>query len=72
MDLTIPTSFDERDWGQTVDDTLRLAVVGLGWFGRDVALPAIEQSDYCEATTLVTGSPGAAGEVADERGIDHL
>lgn len=71
MELEIPTRFGERDWERPVDDgPLRFAVVGLGWFGRDVALPAIVASDYCEATTVVSGSPEKAAQVADERDLD--
>ncbi len=72
MELDIPTEFTERDWERPVDDApLRFAVVGLGWFGRDVALPAIEESDYCVATTVVSGSREKAEEVADEHDLAH-
>jgi xylose dehydrogenase (NAD/NADP) len=71
MNLEIPTRFAERDWERAVDGgPLRFAVVGLGWFGRDVALPAIEDSDYCEATAVVSGSAEKASSVAEERGLD--
>jgi len=70
MDLEVPTRF-ERDWDREVEDApLRVAVIGLGWFGRDVALPAIEDSDYCEATAVVSGSPEKAAAVADEHDAD--
>ncbi|MCU4800036.1 Gfo/Idh/MocA family oxidoreductase [Halobacteria archaeon HArc-gm2] len=71
MNLEIPTRFADRDWERAVDGgPLRFAVVGLGWFGRDVALPAIEDSDYCEATAVVSGSAEKASSVAEERGLD--
>ncbi|MCU4741455.1 D-xylose 1-dehydrogenase Gfo6 [Natronoglomus mannanivorans] len=66
MELDIPTRF-ERDWDRTVEDApLRFAVVGLGGFARNTALPAIADSDYCETTAVVSGSPEKADRVADE------
>jgi xylose dehydrogenase (NAD/NADP) len=53
-----------RDWETGDVDPLRFAVVGVGWFATDFALPAIEESDHCEATALVTGSPDDAASVA--------
>ncbi|GAB3039346.1 D-xylose 1-dehydrogenase Gfo6 [Natronobiforma cellulositropha] len=73
MMLDVPTRFDERDWERDVDGgPVRFAVVGLGWFGRDVAIPAIEESRFCETTTLVSGSPETAASVADEVGVETV
>jgi len=56
-----------RDW-RTVDpddvDPVRFAVIGLGWFTRGRALPALADSDYCEPAVMVSGSPGKAERVA--------
>jgi len=72
MDLDIPTQFDERDWARDVDGApVRFAVVGLGWFGPDVAIPAIAESDYCETTVCVSGDKDKAERVADEKGAEH-
>ena len=65
--------FDRRDW-QTVTEErpVRLAVIGLGWFARDRALPAIEKATLCETTALVSGSPEKALTVADQFDVDHV
>jgi xylose dehydrogenase (NAD/NADP) len=56
-----------RDWA-TVDpadvDPVRFAVVGLGWFTRGRALPALEASDRCEPTVLVSSTTAKAERVA--------
>ncbi|WP_101297835.1 D-xylose 1-dehydrogenase Gfo6 [Halegenticoccus soli] len=57
-----------RDWDAGADGTVRFAVVGLGNFSRRVVLPSIADADYCEATTLVSGSAEKARAVADEVG----
>jgi len=73
MDLSVPTRFDERDWERPVPDApLRLAVVGLGWFGRDIAIPGIERSDYCDLGAVVSGDIEKAERVASERGARAL
>ncbi|WP_152042466.1 D-xylose 1-dehydrogenase Gfo6 [Salinigranum salinum] len=64
-----------RDW-QTVDpdtvDRVRFAVIGLGWFTRGRALPALTDSDLCEPTVLVSSSTEKAQRVAAETaGADH-
>lgn len=61
-----------RDWDDDPDGTVALAVVGVGGFARRVALPAIAASEYCEVTTLVTGSPEAAARVAAEHDVAHV
>lgn len=46
---------DPRPWKKEVtDDPLRLAIVGVGQFARDYILPAVEISDYCQTTVLVS------------------
>lgn len=52
------SELSHRDW-QTVDDAdpIQFAVVGLGGFTRGHALPAIENSDFCETAVVVSGSP---------------
>ena len=68
-----------RDW-ETVDpddaDPVRFAVIGLGWFTRGRALPALEESDRCEPTVLVSGSGSKAESLAretegDTRGLTY-
>ncbi|MFD1599640.1 D-xylose 1-dehydrogenase Gfo6 [Halobellus rarus] len=68
-----------RDW-QTVTpdsvDEVRFAVIGLGWFTKGRALPALEKSDRCEPSVLVSSSTEKAERVAAdtegaERGITY-
>jgi predicted dehydrogenase len=58
--------FIERDW-QTTDDagTVRFAMIGLGWWTRAEAIPAVEESAFCETTTVVSGSKEKAEETVD-------
>ncbi|WP_225336372.1 D-xylose 1-dehydrogenase Gfo6 [Halomicrobium urmianum] len=64
-------SYDERDWQTTTDGTVRYALLGLGWWTVDVALPAIESSDLGDVTTLVSSSTEKAQRLAEENGVDH-
>jgi xylose dehydrogenase (NAD/NADP) len=70
MDLDdVLTDVHRRDWQRTDPDTVkpvRFAVIGLGWFTRGHALPALEDSDRCEATTLVSSTTEKAKRVAEE------
>jgi xylose dehydrogenase (NAD/NADP) len=64
--------FTRRDW-QTIDDgTVRIAIVGLGGFATDRALPAIQETDFCTATVLVSGSPEKAEEIAAEFDVGEV
>jgi len=66
-------AFTRRDWQETdPDGTVRMAVVGIGGFARNRALPGIEDGEYCETTVLVTGSPSSSAEVADEFDVDRV
>ncbi|PSQ57748.1 MAG: glucose-fructose oxidoreductase, partial [Halobacteriales archaeon SW_9_67_25] len=74
--MTLTEWFDgytERDW-QTADTdagTVRFALVGLGWWTTDVALPAIENTTLCETATLVSSSREKAERIASSHDIDH-
>lgn len=58
--------FTRRDWEQPVDGgPVRVAMVGLGWWTRERAVPAVIASDYCETTTLVSRSKEKATEATD-------
>lgn len=49
--------FTERDWQElAAGGPIRFAIVGLGGFARERALPAIEGTTFCETTTVVSGS----------------
>jgi xylose dehydrogenase (NAD/NADP) len=62
--------FESRAWQTTTEGTVRYALVGLGWWTVDVALPAIESSDLGETTVLVSSASEKAGRIADEHGVD--
>jgi xylose dehydrogenase (NAD/NADP) len=65
--------FDRRDWEEEVDDgPIRVAMIGVGWWTRDEAIPAVKESTYCETTTLVSSSTEKAAEAAELADtIDH-
>ena len=68
-------AFNARDWeSDTVpeDGPLRMAVIGLGEFARNRALPAIEQTTQCETTVVVSSSPEKAQTVATEFEAEHI
>lgn len=56
----------DRDWEKLESGTLRLAVVGLGWWTREQAIPAIEDSKFCEVTVAVSGTREKAKDVVAE------
>lgn len=64
-------AYDERDWQTTTDGTVRYALLGLGWWTIDLALPAIQDSDLGEVTTFVSSSSEKAERLANENGVDH-
>ena len=65
--------FTRRDWEtldpEAVTDPVRIAVVGLGWFARDWALPGIARSAYTEATVVTDIDADAVAAVAAERDV---
>ena len=61
--------FEHRDWDTDPDGEVRMAVVGLGNYGRNVSVPAIEAGDYCTFTVGVSGTPETRRAVADEYGV---
>ncbi|GAA0203340.1 D-xylose 1-dehydrogenase Gfo6 [Halobaculum roseum] len=60
--------FTRRDWQtldpDAVDEPVRIALVGLGWFSREWALPGIERSAFTEATVVTDIDADAVDEVA--------
>lgn len=72
--MTLGTWIDqyaERDWQTSSSGTVRYALIGLGWWTTDVALPAIEASDLCETTVVVSSTKDKAERVGRENDIDH-
>ncbi|KAA9396035.1 gfo/Idh/MocA family oxidoreductase [Haloarcula sp. CBA1130] len=64
-------TYNERDWQTTTDGTVRYALLGLGWWTIDLALPAIQDSDLGEVTTFISSSTEKAERLADENDVDH-
>lgn len=67
MDLS--NYFDDptrRDWQEATEGTVRFAMVGLGWWTQDHAIPAVEDGDLCETTVLVSGSTEKSREIASD------
>jgi len=66
MELDFET-FSARDWEEPTDaEPIRFAMVGLGWWTREEAIPAVEDADYCETTVLVSSSTEKADAVATD------
>jgi len=63
--------FDERTWQTTDEGTVRYALLGLGWWTVDVAIPAIESADLSDVTVLVSSSTEKAARIADENDVDR-
>ncbi|MFC7081341.1 D-xylose 1-dehydrogenase Gfo6 [Halorussus caseinilyticus] len=60
------SEFGRRDWETETDlESVRFAMVGLGWWTREEAIPATEQSDRCETTVVVSGHHDKAEDVAE-------
>lgn len=64
--------FTRRDWRTVKEGMVRIAVVGLGAFARNRALPAIRDSEFCETTVLASGSPEKAAGLAEQFGVDRV
>jgi len=56
----------DRDWEQLESGTLRIAMISLGWWTREQAIPAVEDSEFCETTVLVSRSREKASAAAAE------
>lgn len=71
------TEFTERDWQtDTEGDPVRFAMIGCGWWTREEAIPAVEESDRCETSIVVSGTKAKAertAKLADgiERGLTY-
>lgn len=64
-------AYERRDWQTTTEGTLRYALIGLGWWTTDVALPAIADSDLGETTVLVSSSTEKAEGIAAANDVEH-
>ena len=73
MDLeSITTDVTNRDWQhvEETDDPVRFAMIGIGWWTREQAIPAVQSSSLAETTTLVTSDTTKADSVA--QGVDSI
>ncbi|MFB6081524.1 MAG: D-xylose 1-dehydrogenase Gfo6 [Halanaeroarchaeum sp.] len=55
MDDSLLADVEYRDWADDVSGTVRFALVGMGWWTTEFVIPAIEASEHCETTTVVSG-----------------
>jgi xylose dehydrogenase (NAD/NADP) len=65
--MSIDRIFDEytdRDWQTRESGTVRIAMIGLGWWTVEKAMPAVASSDLCETTILVSSSREKAERLA--------
>lgn len=51
---------------------IRYAVVGAGWISQEAFLPAVPAAGNARVQALVSGSPGAAGQLAAFHGIPEV
>jgi len=66
------SEFVQRDWQtKRKEGPIRIAVIGLGKFARERALPALQQTDLCEATAVVGWTEEKARPVSSEFAIGH-
>lgn len=57
--------FGTRDWESETDgDPIRFAMIGLGWWTREQAIPAVESTDRAVTTVLVSGDADKAERIA--------
>ncbi|WP_129115327.1 D-xylose 1-dehydrogenase Gfo6 [Halegenticoccus tardaugens] len=64
-------NYNARDWQTTTEGELRYALIGLGWWTADVAIPAIESSENGTTTVLVSSSVEKAERLAADHDIEH-
>ena len=71
LGVTLETYLDglaERDWRSTEAGTVSFALIGLGWWVREQVVPALEASELCDTTVLVSSSTEKAERVAAATG----
>ena len=64
--------FTARDWPQADEGTVRFAMVGLGWWTLDFAIPATNELEHLETTVVVSSSTEKAESVVEKHEtIEH-
>ncbi|HIK07968.1 MAG TPA: Gfo/Idh/MocA family oxidoreductase [Trichormus sp. M33_DOE_039] len=53
------------------DRKIRYAVVGLGWFAQEAALPAFAHAENSELVALVSDDPTKLEELSKQYGVEH-
>ncbi|WP_254532663.1 D-xylose 1-dehydrogenase Gfo6 [Natrinema gelatinilyticum] len=75
MDLEVlADDFDRRDWQERTEtaDPIRFAMIGVGWWTREQAMPAVANANLCETTVLVSSDREKAAEVAsNSHTVEH-
>jgi len=67
--MDIDEYFDDflrRDWQESESGNVRFTMIGLGWWTREYAIPATEESDICETTAVVSSSTEKAEDFASD------
>ncbi|WP_049899166.1 D-xylose 1-dehydrogenase Gfo6 [Halococcus agarilyticus] len=64
--------FTERDWRSDASGTVRFAMIGLGWWTTEMAMPAVTDSELCETTVVVSSSKERATDLAETHAtVEH-
>jgi xylose dehydrogenase (NAD/NADP) len=64
--------FTERDWRTDAAGTVRFAMIGLGWWTKEMAMPAAADSELCETSVVVSSSKERATDLADAHAtVEH-
>jgi xylose dehydrogenase (NAD/NADP) len=58
--------FAEKDWPRADGGTVRFAMIGLGWWTLDFAIPATNELEHLATTVVVSSTREKAERVADE------
>ncbi|WP_331235487.1 D-xylose 1-dehydrogenase Gfo6 [Natronorarus salvus] len=70
--LDDPTTITHRAWESHGRGTLRFAVVGLGWWTREYAFPALDAAENCTPTVAVSGSAEKREDaIEDHESVSH-
>jgi len=64
--------FQRRDWQsvESTDSPIRFAMIGLGWWTIDEAIPAAQTAELCEPSVVVSGSSKKAERVKDDNDLN--
>lgn len=69
---TFLDGFEQRDWQSETDGRVRFAVIGLGWWTVEQAIPATIEVENCETKVAISGSKEKAERISSEfEPIEH-